>query len=110
MAYREDSKTAIHHKVATCVLRALNEQDAQATARAEQQQLAQDTPGYTLSSHYQNVTSAAGPSNAFNFSSQGPAVGSQHCPATQPQGLVDMGSMRLPGQSTLTFNHIFDRL
>jgi len=67
----EDNKTIIHHKVTACVLCVLNKQDTQAAAHAEQQQLTQNPPGYALSSHHQNMTSAAGPSNAFNFSGQG---------------------------------------
>ena len=59
------------------------------------------------------MSSAAGPSNAFNFNGQGPAVG-QRRPAMQPQGLVGMGgmggSMRPPGKSGLTFDHILSRL
>ena len=61
------------------------------------------------------MNSTAGPSNAFNFSGQGPAnVGGQRRPAMQPQGLVGMGgmggSMRPPGKSGLTFDHILSRL
>ena len=56
----------------------------------------------------------ADPSNAFNFSGQGPAVGNKHRPAIQLQGLVGMGgmssSMRPPGKSGLTFDHILSRL
>jgi len=68
----EDNKTIIHRKVVACVFCVLNKQDAQATAHAEQQQLAQNPPSYTLSSHHQNVISTGGPSNTFNFSGQGP--------------------------------------
>ena len=110
----EDNKTIIHHKVAAWVLCVFNEQEAQAVAHAEQQQLVQNPPGYALSSHHQNTNSAAGPSNAFNFNSQGPAIGGQRCPAMQPQGLVGMGgmggSMRPPSKSGLTFDHILSRL
>ena len=60
------------------------------------------------------MTSAAGPSNAFNFNGQKPAVAGQRRPAMQPQGLVGMGdmggSMRPPGKSSLTFDHILSRL
>ena len=60
------------------------------------------------------MTSTAGPSNAFNFNGQGPAVAGQRRPAMQPQGLVGMGgmggSMRPPGKSGLTFDHILSRL
>ena len=83
----EDNKTIIHHKVAARVLCVFNEQDTQAAVHAEQQQLAQNPPGYTLSTHHQNMTSTAGPSNAFNFNGQGPTVGAQRRPAMQPQGL-----------------------
>ena len=58
--------------------------------------------------------STAGPSNTFNFNGQGPAAGGQRRPAMQPQGLVGMGgmggSMRPPGKSGLTFDHILSRL
>ena len=57
------------------------------------------------------MTSAAGPSNAFNFKGQGPAVGGQRRPEMQSQGLVGMRSnMRPPGESGLTFDHILSRL
>lgn len=60
------------------------------------------------------MTSTAGPSNAFNFNGQGPGAGGQRRPAMQPQGLVGMGgmggSMRQPGKSGLTFDHILSRL
>jgi len=80
----EDNKTIIHHKVAARVFCVLNEQDAQAAVHAEQQQLAQNPPSYALSSHHQNMSSAASPSNAFNFNGQGPLVGGQRRPAMQP--------------------------
>jgi hypothetical protein len=107
----EDNKTIIHHKVAARVLCVLNDQDAQIAAQEEQQQLAQNPPGYALSSHHQNMASAAGPSNAFSFNGQGPTVAGQRRPAMQPQGLVGMGgSMRPPGKSGLTVDHILNRL
>jgi len=60
------------------------------------------------------MSSAAGPSNAFNFNGQGPPVGGQRRPAMQPQGLVSMGgmggSMRPPGKSSLAFDHILSHL
>ena len=55
------------HKATARVLCILNEQDAQATTHAEQQQLTRNPSGHTLSSHHQNSTSTAGPSNALNF-------------------------------------------
>ena len=56
------------------------------------------------------MTSTTGPGNAFNFSGWGPAAGGQRRPAMQPQGFVGMSSMRPPGKSGLTFDHILSRL
>ena len=88
-----------------------NEQDAQAAAHAEQQ-LAQDPPGYALSSHHQNMISAAGPSNAFNSNGEGLPVGGQRRPAMEPQGLQCLhGRNHAPARkSGVTFNHILSRL
>jgi hypothetical protein len=110
----EDNKTIIHHKVAARVVCVFTEQDVQAAARAEQQQQNQNPPGYPLANHHQNPNSAAGPSNAFSFNSNQGAPGPQRRPPMQSQGLIGMGgmggSMRPPGKSGLTFEHIFNRL
>jgi hypothetical protein len=72
----EDNKTIIHHKVATHVL-CPYEQDTSVSTHTKQQQLTQNPPGHALSSHHQNLTSTAGPSDMFNFNDQGPTVGGQ---------------------------------
>ena len=60
------------------------------------------------------TSAAAGPSNTFNFNSQGPPIGSQRRPVMQPQGPVGIGgmgrSMCPPDKSGLTFNHILSCL
>ena len=99
----EDNKTVVHHKVSARVVCVFSEQDAQAAARVEQ--------SHTASMHTMN--NHAGPSNGstFNFSNQGGP--SQRRPSLQ-QGLSGMGgmggSMRPPGKSGLTFDHILSRL
>lgn len=65
----EGNRTIIHHKVAARVICVLNEQEARAAARVMQQQLAQNPPGYALSSHHQN-TSTAGHSTGSGRGSQ----------------------------------------
>jgi hypothetical protein len=90
----------------------LTEQEAQVAARAEHQ--AQNPPGYSLSNHHPGVSTAAGPSSAFSFNGGTQGAPPQRRPAMQPQGLVGMGgmggSMRPPGKSGLTFDHILSRL
>ena len=48
------------------------------------------------------MTSAAGPSNAFNFNGQGPPVGGQRRSAMQPQGLVGVDAFSSPPTMTST--------
>lgn len=110
----EDNKTIIHHKVAARVVCIFTEQDAQVAARAEQlhsQQYQASTQGSSPSIITQPGPSTANPNNsgAFNF-----APGQQRRPQMAQQGLVGMGgmggSMRPPGKSGLTFDHILSRL
>ena len=71
----EDNKNTSHYEVAACAL-FLSEQDVQVAACVEKRWLLQNPPGYTLSNHHQNML-AASPSNAFNFSCQGPTIAGQ---------------------------------
>lgn len=73
----------------------INEQDAQATASAEQQQFAHSSPDHTLSSP-PAITSTAGPSSAVIFNGQGPGVGDQRRSAMQSQGHVSMVNPGVP--------------
>ncbi|KAF7326400.1 Glycosyltransferase family 69 protein [Mycena venus] len=99
----EDNKTIIHHKVAARVSCIFNEQQA----RADQQQ---NQGQYSQSS----MLPQAGPQGAssFNFAPGGPQ--GQRRPQMPHQGLNGMGgmgaSMRAPGKSGLTFDHILSRL
>ncbi|KAJ7208063.1 hypothetical protein GGX14DRAFT_455387 [Mycena pura] len=101
----EDNKTIIHHKVAARVACIFTEQQAGMAARAEQQQ---NQGQYSQSP----ILSQGGPpGSAFNFAPGGPQA--QRRPQ-MPQGLNGMGgmggSMRPPGKSGLTFDHILSRL
>ncbi|KAJ7603989.1 hypothetical protein DFH06DRAFT_1487894 [Mycena polygramma] len=99
----EDNKTIIHHKVAARVSCIFNEQQA----RTDQQQ---NQGQYTQSPMH----AQAGPPNpsSFNFSPGGSQ--GQRRPQMPHQGLNGMGgmgaSMRQPGKSGLTFDHILSRL
>ncbi|KAJ7233501.1 hypothetical protein B0H12DRAFT_1058711 [Mycena haematopus] len=101
----EDNKTIIHHKVAARVSCIFNEQQA----RAEQQQ---NQGQYSQSS----MMPQAGPpgSSSFNFAPGGPQAPGQRRPQMPHPGLNGMGgmgaSMRAPGKSGLTFDHILSRL
>ncbi|KAF8063539.1 hypothetical protein FPV67DRAFT_1585724 [Lyophyllum atratum] len=117
----EDNKTIIHHKVAARVVCVFTEQDAQVAARAEQLQQQhlqqyQSSPGQGSSMLAQpgpsntNANANANGSGSFNF-----APGQQRrIPQMAQQGLAGMGgmggSMRPPGKSGLTFDHILSRL
>ncbi|KAJ6510379.1 hypothetical protein C8R45DRAFT_963896 [Mycena sanguinolenta] len=99
----EDNKTIIHHKVAARVSCIFNEQQA----RAEQQQ---NQGQYSQSS----MMPQAGPpgSSPFNFAPV-QAQGQRRPPMPHPglNGMGGMGaSMRAPGKSGLTFDHILSRL
>ncbi|KAJ4471977.1 hypothetical protein J3R30DRAFT_3522382 [Lentinula aciculospora] len=116
----EDNKTIVHHKVAARVVCIFSEQDAQMAARAEQHQMQQFAgPSSSLSpasngSMLNQTGSSSGPgssnSASFNFSGQQPP----RRPQLSQQGISGMGgmggSMRPPGKSGLTFDHILNRL
>ncbi|KAJ7641378.1 hypothetical protein FB45DRAFT_900052 [Roridomyces roridus] len=103
----EDNKTIIHHKVAARVTCVFNEQQVAMAARAEQQQ--QNQGQYSQSP----MLSQPGPagSSSFNFAPGGPQGQRRPAPAHQLNGMGGMGgSMRPPGKSGLTFDHILSRL
>ncbi|KAG6850355.1 hypothetical protein H0H93_014309 [Arthromyces matolae] len=112
----DDNKTIIHHKVAARVVCVFTEQDVQVAARIEQ-----------INQHQQSVqqfqtSPAPGPSQPGppNVQPNGPASaypfapGQQRRPQLSQQGLTGMGgmggSLRPPGKSGLTFDHILSRL
>ncbi|KAJ7471762.1 hypothetical protein FB451DRAFT_1250862 [Mycena latifolia] len=101
----EDNKTIIHHKVAARVSCVFTEQQVAMAARAEQQQ----NQGQYSQSPMLSQPGPAG-SSTFNFAPGGP----QRRPQMPHQGLNGMGgmggSMRPPGKSGLTFDHILSRL
>ncbi|KAJ7119431.1 hypothetical protein C8R44DRAFT_788052 [Mycena epipterygia] len=101
----EDNKTIIHHKVAARVSCVFTEQQVAMAARAEQQQ------GQYSQSPMLSQPSPAG-SSSFNFAPGG--TQGQRRPQMPHQGLNGMGgmggSMRPPGKSGLTFDHILSRL
>ncbi|KAF9259932.1 hypothetical protein L218DRAFT_907825 [Marasmius fiardii PR-910] len=111
----EDNKTIIHHKVAARVLCILSDQDLQMAARAEQHQMQHGSLQQQQQQHPQQQL--PGPGSAFNFSA-GSAQQQQQPPPRRPgmsqQGVAGMGgmggSMRPPGKSGLTFDHILTRL
>ncbi|KAK7018571.1 glycosyltransferase family 69 protein [Favolaschia claudopus] len=98
----EDNKTIIHHKVAARVACVFNEQQA----RAEQMQ---NQGQYSQSSI---LPQTGPPGSSFNFAPGGPQ--GQRRPPMPHQALNGMGgmgaSMRAPGKSGLTFDHILSRL
>ncbi|KAK0446113.1 hypothetical protein EV421DRAFT_1734172 [Armillaria borealis] len=91
----EDNKTIVHHKVAARVVCVYTEQDAMVAARSEQ------------ASH------SLGPAPVSSFNPPAPPG---PVPGRRPGGLQAMGmggmggSMRPPGKSGLTFEHILSRL
>ncbi|KAJ6602546.1 hypothetical protein DFH09DRAFT_1125089 [Mycena vulgaris] len=103
----EDNKTIIHHKVAARVSCVFTEQQVAMAARAEQQQ---------NQGQYSQAPMLAQPgpagSSSFNFGPGGPQA--QRRPQMPHQGLNGMGGMggsvRPPGKSGLTFDHILSRL
>ncbi|KAJ8091227.1 hypothetical protein PM082_004203 [Marasmius tenuissimus] len=111
----EDNKTIIHHKVAARVLCILSEQDAQMAARAEQHQMQQHTSLHQQQQQtQQQQMQQGGPGgSAFNFSG-GAGQPPPRRPQMSQQGMAGMGgmggSMRPPGKSGLTFDHILNRL
>ncbi|KAL0569495.1 hypothetical protein V5O48_012477 [Marasmius crinis-equi] len=109
----EDNKTIIHHKVAARVLCILSEQDLQMAARAEQHQM-QHSSLHQQQTQQQQQQLPGPAGSAFNFSA---ATGQQpppRRPQMSQQGMAGMGgmggSMRPPGKSGLTFDHILTRL
>ncbi|KAH0835052.1 hypothetical protein J3R83DRAFT_10790 [Lanmaoa asiatica] len=104
----EDNKTTIHHKVAARVLCVFTEEDAQDAARVERMHNPPSIPGAPAQ------PSTSGSSSQFPFA-QGHAVPpAQRRPTLQSQALGGMGgmggSMRPPGKSGLSFDHILSRL
>ncbi|KAI9461341.1 hypothetical protein HD554DRAFT_2028256 [Boletus coccyginus] len=103
----EDNKTTIHHKVAARVLCVFTEEDVQDAARVERMQHPPNVPG---------VPSPSGTSSSSQFSfAHGQGIPpSQRRPTLQSQALGGMGgmggSMRPPGKSGLSFDHILSRL
>ncbi|KAJ7902642.1 hypothetical protein B0H14DRAFT_2666979 [Mycena olivaceomarginata] len=100
----EDNKTIIHHKVAARVACIFNEQQG----RVDQQQ---NQGQYSQSAILPQAGAPPG-SSSFNFAPGGPQ--GQRRPPIPHQGLNGMGgmgaSMRAPGKSGLTFDHILSRL
>ncbi|KAG5653877.1 hypothetical protein H0H81_009699 [Sphagnurus paluster] len=110
----EDNKTIIHHKVAARVVCVFTEQDAQVAARAEQLQQ-QHLQQYQVSAGQgSSMLSQPGPSNPAGAASFNFGPGQQRRPQISQQGIAGMGgmggSMRPPGKSGLTFDHILSRL
>ncbi|KAI6021229.1 hypothetical protein EDC04DRAFT_2901297 [Pisolithus marmoratus] len=105
----EDNKTTIHHKVAARVMCVFTEEDAQLAARLEQMQNNSNHPAMSA----QQSGTAGG--SQFSFG-QGQAVPqpAQRRPTLQSQALGVMGGMggsvRPPGKSGLSFDHILSRL
>ncbi|KAG5340641.1 hypothetical protein C0989_000896 [Termitomyces sp. Mn162] len=110
----DDNKTIIHHKVAARVVCVFTEQDVQVAARIEQinqhsvqQYQSSATPGPSHPGPHS--TQPNGASSSFPF-----APGQQRRPQIAQHGLAGMGgmggSLRPPGKSGLTFDHILSRL
>ncbi|KIK89944.1 hypothetical protein PAXRUDRAFT_831735 [Paxillus rubicundulus Ve08.2h10] len=104
----EDNKTTIHHKVAARVICVFTEEDVQLAARAEQMQNNTSIPGVP------SQQSAAGAVSQFSFAQGQTGHPAQRRPTLQSQALGGMGgmggSMRPPGKSGLSFDHILSRL
>ncbi|KAG6329928.1 hypothetical protein ID866_9162 [Astraeus odoratus] len=105
----EDNKTTIHHKVAARVMCVFTEEDAQLAARLEQMQSNPSHPGMSP----QQGGSGAGSQFSFAQGQAGPPA-AQRRPTLPSQALGGMGgmggSMRPPGKSGLSFDHILSRL
>ncbi|KAG6888165.1 hypothetical protein C0995_010176 [Termitomyces sp. Mi166 len=110
----DDNKTIIHHKVAARVVCVFTEQDMHVAARIEQinQHNVQQFQSPATSGPSQPGPASAQPNGAgssFPF-----APGQQRRPQMGQQGLAGMGgmggSLRPPGKSGLTFDHILSRL
>ncbi|KAF9218840.1 hypothetical protein BS17DRAFT_790524 [Gyrodon lividus] len=104
----EDNKTTIHHKVAARVMCVFTEDDVHVAARVEQMQNNPNLPGVPT----QQSVSGAGSQFSFAQGQVGPPA--QRRPTLQSQALGGMGgmggSMRPPGKSGLSFDHILSRL
>ncbi|KAF8548614.1 hypothetical protein OG21DRAFT_1560880 [Imleria badia] len=104
----EDNKTTIHHKVAARVLCIFTEEDTQDAARVERMQNPPALPGGP------SQPSTSGVSSQFSFAQGQAAPPAQRRPTLQSQALGGMGgmggSMRPPGKSGLSFDHILSRL
>jgi hypothetical protein len=112
----EDNKTVIHHKVAARIVCVFSEQEAQIAARAEQHQ---STSSLAMSSHAgpsSSPSTSTSTASSFNFANGNQNGGPSNTQRRLPmqQGLTAMGelsrSMRPPGKSGLTFDHILSRL
>jgi hypothetical protein len=113
----EDNKTVIHHKVAARVVCVFSEQDAQIAARAEQHQASSSLAMASHAGPSSSPSSASASSaSSFNFANGSQNGGPSNTQRRLPmqQGLTAMGelsrSMRTPGKSGLTFDHILSRL
>ncbi|KIY72964.1 SMAD/FHA domain-containing protein [Cylindrobasidium torrendii FP15055 ss-10] len=97
----EDNKTIVHHKVAARAMCIFSEQDAAMAARSEQQHMPQ-------SMHQPGLGQPNGqPMNSLQNQQQKSGQFSQ----PRLAGIGGMGgSMRPPGKSGLTFEHILTRL
>ncbi|KAI6132396.1 hypothetical protein EV401DRAFT_1917556 [Pisolithus croceorrhizus] len=105
----EDNKTTIHHKVAARVMCIFTEEDVQAAARFEQMQ---NNSNHSALSAQQSGT-AGGSQFSFGQGQAAPQP-AQRRPTLQSQALGVMGGMggsvRPPGKSGLSFDHILSRL
>ncbi|KAF8137168.1 hypothetical protein EV363DRAFT_1253657 [Boletus edulis] len=104
----EDNRTTIHHKVAARVLCVFTEEDVQHAARVER---LQNPPNLTGGPSQPSTSGAA---SHFSFAQGQPVPPAQRRPTLQSQALGGMGgmggSMRPPGKSGLSFDHILNRL
>lgn len=105
----EDNKTTIHHKVAARVMCVFTEEDVQAAARFEQMQ--NNSNHSALSAQQSGI--AGGSQFSFGQGQAAPQP-AQRRPTLQSQALGVMGGMggsvRPPGKSGLSFDHILSRL
>lgn len=105
----EDNKTTIHHKVAARVMCVFTEEDAQHAARWEQAQNNSSHPAISA----QQSGAAGGSQFSFGQGQAAPQA-AQRRPTLQSQALGVMGGMggsvRPPGKSGLSFDHILSRL
>lgn len=105
----EDNKTTIHHKVAARVMCVFTEEDVQTAARFEQMQNNSNHPALSA----QQSGMAGGSQFSFGQGQAAPQP-AQRRPTLQSQALGVMGGMggsvRPPGKSGLSFDHILSRL